>query len=308
MARLPRDRAARRRRVPRAVKRLVLLRHGQTAWNAERRGQGHLDIPLDEIGQLQAKAVAPWMASYRPVRLVSSDLARAAQTTVLIAETTGLTPTYDARLREYDLGDRTGLTLTEYAERFPAEYDAYREGRFEAVSGGENTAQLLARFRPAIDEVADSLADGETAVVVSHGAALKVALMDLLDWPDEPRPDPQGARQLWLGGRRRRPGRTGRQPLLAARRLQPQRPGPRFRIRPRRWLRFRELSGPRIGRWGCGAAGSAPAWHAGGQGFESPQLHPDTKTPGQRASPGASPMSTGRQRGTSRPCLERPYR
>jgi broad specificity phosphatase PhoE len=166
------------------VKRLVLLRHGQTAWNAERRGQGHLDVPLDEIGLLQAKAVAPWMASYRPVRLVSSDLARAAQTTVLIAETTGLTPTYDARLREYDLGDRTGLTLTEYAQRFPAEYDAYREGRFEAVSGGEDTAQLLTRLRPAIDEVADSLADDETAVVVSHGAALKVALLDLLGFPD----------------------------------------------------------------------------------------------------------------------------
>jgi broad specificity phosphatase PhoE len=167
------------------VKRLVLLRHGQTAWNAERRGQGHLDIPLDDIGQLQAKAVAPWMASYRPVRLVSSDLARAAETASCVAEATGLTPTYDARLREYDLGDRAGLTLTEYAERFPAEYDAYREGHFESVSGGETTAQVLARFRPALDEIADALGAGETAVVISHGAALKVALLDFLGWPDE---------------------------------------------------------------------------------------------------------------------------
>ena len=52
------------------------------------------------------------------------------------------------------------------------------------MSGGEDTAQLLTRFRPALDELAGALADDETAVVVSHGAALKVALGDLLGWPD----------------------------------------------------------------------------------------------------------------------------
>jgi broad specificity phosphatase PhoE len=167
------------------VKRLILLRHGQTAWNAELRGQGHLDIPLDEIGQLQAKAVAPWMASYSPRLLWRSDLARAAQTAGHVAEATGLTPTYDARLREYDLGERTGLTLNDYAERFPAEYDAYREGRFEAVSGGEDTARVLTRFRPALDEVVAALGADESGVVISHGAALKAALVDFLGWPIE---------------------------------------------------------------------------------------------------------------------------
>ena len=61
-------------------RRLVLLRHGQTAWNAEKRAQGHADIPLDAVGRRQAEKVAPLIAAYSPSLLVSSDLARARQT------------------------------------------------------------------------------------------------------------------------------------------------------------------------------------------------------------------------------------
>jgi glucosyl-3-phosphoglycerate phosphatase len=167
------------------VKRLVLLRHGQTAWNAERRGQGHTDVLLDDTGHLQAKSAARLVAAYAPSLLFSSDLARAVETASYVAEVTGLTPTFDARLREYDLGERTGLTMDEYAQRFPQEYAAFRAGRFEAVAGAETSDDVLARFRPALDDVVAALAPGGTAVVVAHGGALKVAVRDLLGWPSD---------------------------------------------------------------------------------------------------------------------------
>ena len=165
------------------MKRLVLLRHGQTAWNAEGRGQGHADVPLDETGRLQAKAAAAVLAGYHPSSLWSSDLSRAAQSAQYVADATGLTPTHDARLREYSLGERTGLTMDEFATRFPAEYAVFRTGRFEPVPGGERAHEVLARFLPALADVAAGLGEGETAVVVSHGAALRLALVHLLGWP-----------------------------------------------------------------------------------------------------------------------------
>jgi len=165
------------------MRRLVLLRHGRTAWNAVGRGQGHSDVELDEIGHLQAKRAAPYVAAYRPSVLWSSDLVRASRTAEYVAEASGLELRLDARLREYSLGERTGLTLAEYAARWPAEYADFRAGRFSAVPGGETTDDVLARFVPALEELAGGLAPGETGVAVSHGAALKVALIDFLGWP-----------------------------------------------------------------------------------------------------------------------------
>ena len=82
-----------------AERRLVLLRHGRTEWNAGRRIQGHLDPPLDETGHEQARAAAPAVAALAPVVLLSSDLQRARQTAEYAARVTGLTPSYDERLR-----------------------------------------------------------------------------------------------------------------------------------------------------------------------------------------------------------------
>lgn len=165
------------------MKRLVLLRHGQTVWNAERRGQGHVDVPLDEVGHLQAKAAAVVLAGYGATCLWSSDLGRARQTAQHLAEVTALTPTYDHRLREYALGERTGLLLPEFATRFPDEYAAAQSGRLVPVPGGETTGAVLTRFRAALVDLTSALPEGGTAIVVSHGAALKVALVDLLGLP-----------------------------------------------------------------------------------------------------------------------------
>lgn len=172
-------------RVPEARRRLVLLRHGQTSWNLERRGQGHTDIELDETGQAQAAAMAPFVAALGPIALWSSDLQRAAQTAAHVGLATGLDVRTDVRLREFDLGARTGMTMAEYADAHPEEYADFVAGRIEVTPGGETNAAVAARMRAALTDALAGLAPGETSVVVGHGGALKVAVLSLLGWPDE---------------------------------------------------------------------------------------------------------------------------
>jgi probable phosphoglycerate mutase len=161
------------------------VRHGQTAWNAVGRGQGHHDVELDELGHEQAATAAPFLAGFSPVSLWSSDLARCRQTTAYAAKETGLDPVYDERLREYDLGARTGLTMEEFASEYPEEYAAHRDGRFEAVPEGETTVAVETRMRSVLGDVLAGVSAGETALVVSHGAALKVAVVTMVGWPAE---------------------------------------------------------------------------------------------------------------------------
>jgi len=93
--------------------RLVLWRHGQTAWNAEGRIQGQHDAKLDDTGRAQAKVAARQLASRKPDLIVSSDLSRCSDTAAELAALTGLTPTYDVRLRERGFGDWQTLTRAE---------------------------------------------------------------------------------------------------------------------------------------------------------------------------------------------------
>jgi probable phosphoglycerate mutase len=167
------------------VTRLVLVRHGQTAWNLEGRAQGHTDVGLDDTGRAQALALAPYVAAMEPTALWSSDLVRARQTADRLAEATGLTVREDARLREFDAGARAGLTIAEFAERFPEAHDAWRDGHVTGqVPGAETTGQVAARMVPALQEIWDATAPGETTVVVAHGACLRVSLLAFLGWPE----------------------------------------------------------------------------------------------------------------------------
>ena len=163
--------------------RLVLLRHGRTAWNHDGRAQGHADVPLDAEGEAQAKAVAPVLAALEPAALWSSDLARAAQTAAFVAAETGLDPVLDPRLREFDIGPhRTGLTLAEYAAAHPQEAAALAAGDWGAIPGRETHDDVIGRFVPALTSYAAALGPGETGVVVTHGAALRVATAAFLGW------------------------------------------------------------------------------------------------------------------------------
>ncbi len=165
---------------------LVLLRHGETDWNAEGRAQGHADVPLNAVGRAQAATVAPVLAAFGPARLWSSDLARALQTAEYVAAAGGLPVEPDARLREYDVGKRSGLTLQEFADWFPEEYAAWvAHDPSRRVAGEESTEEVRDRILPALHDCLATLEPGETGIVVLHGACLKVGVMALLGWPWE---------------------------------------------------------------------------------------------------------------------------
>jgi probable phosphoglycerate mutase len=170
----------------------VLLRHGRTSWNATGRAQGHADVELDEAGHAQAAAVAPWVAGFGPVALWSSDLARARQTAAYVEKETGLEARLDPRLREFDVGERTGMTMVEFAATHPDEHAAWVRDRRAGLPGAEEVAEVLARTLPAYDDVLADLPPGGTAVVVTHGAALKASVLALLDWPQDHHQQLQG--------------------------------------------------------------------------------------------------------------------
>lgn len=164
---------------------LVLWRHGRTEWNDTGRAQGHTDIELDAVGRAQARAAASVLAGLAPTRLWTSDLARARQTAAALSELTGLVAEQDPRLREYDVGERAGLTLEEFSTSFPEEYAAWVGGdESHRVAGAETTSEVRERIVPAVRECWEALGPGETGVVVTHGAALRVAVTGLLGWPD----------------------------------------------------------------------------------------------------------------------------
>ncbi len=164
----------------------MLLRHGRTSWNHVRRAQGHAPVELDEVGHDQAKRVAQLLAELRPDRVWSSDLVRARQTAAYVGEACGLEVEHDPRLREFDAGEREGLTLEEAAERWPA----LRPGmgfleQLPLVPGAESVAAVWERIVPAARESLASLAPGEAGIVVTHGASMKLALAGLLGWSQE---------------------------------------------------------------------------------------------------------------------------
>jgi glucosyl-3-phosphoglycerate phosphatase len=152
----------------------VLWRHGQTIWNAEARFQGQTDIPLDEIGQAQAERAARLLAALRPDQIFSSDLQRAASTAAALARLTGLPVTFDKDLRERSGGAWEGLTDVEIAERYPAERQGWNP------PDGELAVAVADRVSGAMQRIADGLGDGGLAVVVSHGAALRLGISKML--------------------------------------------------------------------------------------------------------------------------------
>jgi len=162
--------------------RLVVWRHGRTAWNATNRIQGQAEAELDELGHRQAAAAAAVLAAGRPAAIVSSDLGRARTTATYLAELTGLPVTLDPRLRERHFGQWQGLAVTEVAQRFPAEYARWRTGDQVAGCGVEDVDDLAKRAAAGFVDAA-ALAPGATVVAVSHGGTARFGMAGLLGWP-----------------------------------------------------------------------------------------------------------------------------
>jgi len=152
--------------------RLLLIRHGQTSWNASGRWQGHSDVPLSRLGRDQARAAARAVSVEPLAALYSSDLARAFGTARLVGEPHGLVPSPDARLRELDVGVWGGLTRAEIEARWPDALAAFDAGDPAArAPGGETRAELEGRVYAALDEIA-ARHTGATLAVVAHGGVL----------------------------------------------------------------------------------------------------------------------------------------
>lgn len=176
------------------VRRLVMLRHGQTEYNAGSRMQGQLDTDLTDLGRVQAVAAAEVLAKRQPVAIVSSDLRRAADTALALGEHTGLPVEVDTRLRETHLGEWQGLTHHEVDAIAPGARLVWRNDSRWAPPGGESRVDVAARSVPAVTELIARHPDwgavdpDRPVVLVAHGgliAALTAALLGLPvdNWP-----------------------------------------------------------------------------------------------------------------------------
>ena len=162
---------------------VVVWRHGQTEWNAQRRFQGQLDVELDDLGRAQAARAAALLAGFSPSGIVSSDLVRARETAQALADVTGLPVATDPRLREIDVGVWQGLTFDEVSERFPVEAASWRDGGDGRRGGGESLIEVGSRAVAAVDDALLSLADAGTLVVVTHGAAGRAIVASMIGLP-----------------------------------------------------------------------------------------------------------------------------
>ncbi len=166
------------------IRQAIVWRHGRTPWNNANRFQGHIDIPLDEVGVAQAAAAAQIICPHDPALIVTSDLSRAAQTAQALTSATGVEAESDTRLREAHAGNWQGMT---HAEIQVADADLLRRWRsmvdVRPGTTGENRTEVGERVGGAIAEHMVRVAPGEVAVFVTHGGAARAAVGHLLRIP-----------------------------------------------------------------------------------------------------------------------------
>ncbi|HHY07427.1 MAG TPA: histidine phosphatase family protein [Corynebacteriales bacterium] len=168
-------------------RRLILLRHGETQYNIERRMQGQLDIELTENGKEQARKVAPVIAAQKPFAIYSSDSSRAAVTARAVGELAGVEVQLDKRLRETDMGEWAGLPHTEVEEGWPGQRLKWRATPTYAPPGGENRIELAERVAELVRELIPKHPewgeDDRPLLLVSHGGTICALAAALLDFP-----------------------------------------------------------------------------------------------------------------------------
>lgn len=169
------------------VTNVLLIRHGQSKGNAERRFGGHTATPLSTRGRKQAEATARSLKSEALTAIYSSDLARAIETARPLAKLTGLPINGTSAFRERGVGVMEGLTFEEAAQQHPEQYAALLRRDFEHVlTGGESYRQLLDRAWQKLDEIIAQNRGGKIAVFSHTGTIciLALHLMGALDSPE----------------------------------------------------------------------------------------------------------------------------
>lgn len=173
------DDSLRRADAPSASTSIILIRHGETAWNAEHRLQGHIDIALNQEGLRQAAALGRALAGEPLAAVVASDLQRAQQTALAVAGHHSVPLHTDILLRERCYGVFEGLRRAEIAERYPEHYRQWQARQPDAVM--PDGARRAESFRSFHQRSLDALAawagrhPGQTIAVVAHGGVLECA-------------------------------------------------------------------------------------------------------------------------------------
>jgi alpha-ribazole phosphatase len=161
--------------------RLILIRHGETEWNASLRYMGQNAVPLNERGRAQARAAADRLARHGAAALYTSDLPRAAETAAILGERLGLAPRPTPELREIDVGQWEGLTPEELYRRYPDHMKEYDRDPARTVRlGGESYAELQARALGALTALQAAHTGGETLLAVSHGGTIRALLCHVI--------------------------------------------------------------------------------------------------------------------------------
>lgn len=170
---------------------ILLCRHGQSQWNAQRRIQGQAPEAggLTELGRWEAQQLGQRLQSHDIVALYTSDLLRALETAQIVGAATGLPAQPDPRWREIDLGLWQGLTPEEVDQRWPGEEIRARDLPRGEI--GETFAAVQTRTLAAVKELHGRHA-GQTVAVICHGGNVRAALMAMPEPPDSS-PDPRHA-------------------------------------------------------------------------------------------------------------------
>ena len=170
--------------------RIGLIRHATTLWNEKKKIQGQLGSPLSAVGIQMAQSWGRELKGFPWQRIVSSDLERAKETTVLINKELDLPVIYDSRLREQDWGRWSGMTLAGVNEKDPLVLSKQvRSGWEFRPPGGESRHEVLQRTLKSLNEIHDNW-PGENVLVVCHEGVIKCLLYHLLErkfLPEEPK-------------------------------------------------------------------------------------------------------------------------
>ncbi|MCL5996347.1 MAG: histidine phosphatase family protein [Chloroflexi bacterium] len=166
--------------------RIILVRHGQTAWNKIERFRGRADVPLDEVGLAQAEATGRRVAAQWPLNAVySSPISRAYHTAQAIAKHFHLPVEVHEGLTDIDFGQWQGLSPDEVRARWPEQLDAwYHTPQRLHIPGGESLDIMRARGMAAVDELT-ARHDGQTIALVGHTVINRVILLGMLGLGNE---------------------------------------------------------------------------------------------------------------------------
>jgi broad specificity phosphatase PhoE len=162
--------------------RLLLVRHGATAWNNEGRIIGSTDLPLSTDGRKQAQQLGIRLSGEPIDIILSSDLRRASETARIISVECKTPLALDNRLREVDFGLWEGMTVREIQEKYTKEFDDWKNNSSFSPPNGERYPSITGRMQSFLGDLKNDHS-GNTVLIVSHGVILQMMIFQLMDFP-----------------------------------------------------------------------------------------------------------------------------